>query len=110
GAGGFDVNALDRDGQLRKNRQLIVLHLGDAAFEIKEALFAALEVELHAALAELDQERGAIGENADFTVMRRQNRLRDGLVENLLLGGDDDNVEGHRGGHFMARGVGASNY
>src|SRR5439155_10305479 len=97
-AGGFVVDFGGGDGLAGEDGELVVFHLGDAAFDVKVFFFARGQVDAQGAQAKLDEQRGAVGEDADQAIVGGEDGLGDGLGEHLVLGGDNVAVEGHRAG------------
>ena len=96
GAGGGGIDCRGFGGGFGEDGKDVVLHLGDAAGDEERAGLAGGGVDLELAGTDADEDGGSAGADAELAVVGREDDLRDGFIEHLLLGGDDGAFEGHK--------------
>ena len=95
GATRLGIELFDRPGFGRQHRELVVLHLRDPAIDEVRLLRPARRRDPEFAHPNLRQQRCTIRENPDLPIVRGKHDLRDLLIDNLLLGRNDNAIECH---------------
>jgi len=96
-------NELAGFGGVGQDRQTVIFHLGDAALNCILTRLSAGQIKAKWPGAELGEERGVIGENAQKPVDNRHDRLRHGFINHLLFRRNHDAIECHADSDLLFR-------